>query len=31
MARQTYRTFNTPEIIIRILIRSRRRMRRYAA
>jgi len=32
MARQTYRTFNTPEIVIRILVRSRRRQRhRYVA
>jgi hypothetical protein len=32
MARQTYRVFNTPEITIRILIRSSRRLRRrYAA
>jgi hypothetical protein len=31
MARQTYRTFDTPEIPIRILVRSRRLRRRYAA
>ena len=28
MARQTYRTFSTPEITIRILVRSSRRLRR---
>jgi len=31
MARQTYRTFNTPELVIRIIVRSSRRRRRYAA
>jgi hypothetical protein len=32
MAHQTYRTFNTPELVIRIIIRSSRRLRRrYAA